>query len=97
MQRSEQNGRHFDSGVHGTSALHCGHLTMRGGIVQVSRHPAGAGTALHAASVAAPASNETVSSAIANAANVIIAAAASVTTVSTAAPDVNCVLMMRYV
>jgi hypothetical protein len=31
LQRSEQNGRHFDAGVHGTEVPHCGHLTMRGG------------------------------------------------------------------
>jgi hypothetical protein len=31
LQRSEQNGRHFDAGVHGTAVPHCGHLTTRGG------------------------------------------------------------------
>jgi len=30
LQRSEQNGRHVDAGVHGTAVPHCGHLMMCG-------------------------------------------------------------------
>jgi hypothetical protein len=33
LQRSEQNGRHFDAGVHSTSLRQVGHATVRGGLI----------------------------------------------------------------
>jgi hypothetical protein len=94
LQRCEQNGRHFDSAVHGTGALHCGHLTTRGFIQDSLGQPdAGVATAC-VTSIAAVACAVTTSSSIASPAKVIIAAAASVTTVSTAAADASSILMM---
>lgn len=37
LQRSEQNGRHFDAGVHSTLLPQLGQLTIRGVVMAVGR------------------------------------------------------------